>query len=321
LERIIGTVTGKNKGPLIIICCALHGNENAGLKALESIFNKLYSINPNLISGKLIGIIGNMEALKTGERYIDKDLNRMWRDHDVQTILNCPVPLELVEEVQLKEIHNLIKLEQVKYPSSKNIFMDLHTTSANHGVFGIIPDVMVGDKIANQLSVPIIVGLAENLKGTALSYWTKQGMKGFAFEVGDHYAKESVITMEAGICMTLLSTGFISEDDFPTLVQYDQTLNKIKRDIPQYVKLVYHHFIKPIDKFVMLPNFQNFQMVKKGELLANDKNGPIFAAEDSFILMPLYQDQGQDGFFLVKPFKDERIDTKQTTRYQGTSIN
>ena len=50
----------------------------------------------------------------------------------------------------------------------------------------------------------------------------------------------------------------------------------------------------------MNEGYLNFQEVKKGEHLANDKNGPIYASEDSLILMPLYQKKGEDGFFLVK---------------------
>lgn len=60
------------------------------------------------------------------------------------------------------------------------------------------------------------------------------------------------------------------------------------------------HAIKKGDNFVMQPGYKNFQPVKKGEILATDKNGAISAQEDGLILMPLYQKQGNDGFFLVK---------------------
>ena len=37
--------------------------------------------------------------------------------------------------------------------------------------------------------------------------------------------------------------------------------------------------------------------------MAHDREGPINAATDSFLLMPRYQDQGQDGFFIVRPVR------------------
>jgi len=47
------------------------------------------------------------------------------------------------------------------------------------------------------------------------------------------------------------------------------------------------------------PGYKNFQWVKKNELLAQDKHGEIRSKSDGLILMPLYQKQGNDGFFLI----------------------
>jgi succinylglutamate desuccinylase len=50
----------------------------------------------------------------------------------------------------------------------------------------------------------------------------------------------------------------------------------------------------------MEPGFSNFQPVKRGQLLARDRHGDIRAPEAGLILMPLYQSQGTDGFFLAR---------------------
>jgi hypothetical protein len=45
--------------------------------------------------------------------------------------------------------------------------------------------------------------------------------------------------------------------------------------------------------------------VKQGQVLANDRRGPINSPESGLILMPLYQKKGDDGFFIgreVSPF-------------------
>jgi succinylglutamate desuccinylase len=55
----------------------------------------------------------------------------------------------------------------------------------------------------------------------------------------------------------------------------------------------------------MEPGFENFQPVRRGQLLARDKNGPITARESGMIVMPRYQPLGDDGFCLgrkVEPF-------------------
>ena len=50
----------------------------------------------------------------------------------------------------------------------------------------------------------------------------------------------------------------------------------------------------------MNPGYSNFQMVKKGDLLAEDKNGEIRAPNSGILLMPLYQKQGQEGFYIIE---------------------
>jgi len=51
--------------------------------------------------------------------------------------------------------------------------------------------------------------------------------------------------------------------------------------------------------------YANFDPVTKGELLAYDRHGEIRAKFDGLILMPLYQKQGNDGFFIIKDINRE----------------
>ena len=48
--------------------------------------------------------------------------------------------------------------------------------------------------------------------------------------------------------------------------------------------------------------YSSFQPVKAGELLAHDCSGSLAAFEDSRVLLPLYQEQGEDGYFLMREF-------------------
>ncbi|HIF21882.1 MAG TPA: hypothetical protein EYQ27_08235 [Gemmatimonadetes bacterium] len=51
-----------------------------------------------------------------------------------------------------------------------------------------------------------------------------------------------------------------------------------------------------------MPGFENFQTVREGQLIAEDQDGDVLVVEDSILLMPLYQEQGEDRFFLVREF-------------------
>jgi succinylglutamate desuccinylase len=49
----------------------------------------------------------------------------------------------------------------------------------------------------------------------------------------------------------------------------------------------------------MLPGFKNFDAIEKNQILAKNKHGDILAPYSGYILMPLYQKQGEDGFFII----------------------
>lgn len=49
----------------------------------------------------------------------------------------------------------------------------------------------------------------------------------------------------------------------------------------------------------MLSNFQNFDKINKGQVLALSNNRPIKAPMNGLIFMPLYQEQGKDGYFII----------------------
>jgi succinylglutamate desuccinylase len=54
----------------------------------------------------------------------------------------------------------------------------------------------------------------------------------------------------------------------------------------------------------MIKGFTNFQIIQEGQLLAKDKNGSIFSPMSGYLLMPLYQAKGEDGFFIAEELVD-----------------
>ena len=51
----------------------------------------------------------------------------------------------------------------------------------------------------------------------------------------------------------------------------------------------------------MVPGFENFDRIAKGQHLADDSSGPIMSPGKLRIFLPLYQGQGDDGYFLARP--------------------
>ena len=82
-ERVIGNYHSNNNRTMIFIA-AIHGNENSGVIALQRFFKEINQSNTN-IEGSVIGLIGNLAALKRNMRHIDDDLNRMWSEKEMKS--------------------------------------------------------------------------------------------------------------------------------------------------------------------------------------------------------------------------------------------
>ena len=95
--------------------------------------------------------------------------------------------------------------------------------------------------------------------------------------------------------MGVLEKKWIKDFDF----YHDYLIKKVS-GLPSKVQFLYKHIVEDNDEFVMNLGFSNFDEVQKGDWLASDKNGKILALSDGYILMPLYQKQGNDGFFIVR---------------------
>lgn len=305
-KHIIGRFVGEEPGPLFLCIAGMHGNERAGVEALETVFALLDReplVNPDFkYNGRLLGIIGNWRAYSEGKRFIVKDLNRQWTQENVQRIRNA-TPSELDSEDQdLLEIHRLVEAEIAACQPTHMVLLDLHTTSATGGIFAIATDDPESIRIATGLHAPVVTGLMRGIRGTTLHYFTKENfgvpMAGAAFEAGQHEDPLSVNRSIAAIINCMRSICAVCAEDVEH--RHDEILQEYSKNLPKIAEIIKVHSIMEGDDFTMRPGYRNFQHVSKGELLAHDRHGEIRSPADALILMPLYQPQGSDGFFLVK---------------------
>ncbi len=299
-KRVIGEYKGAEDGPLLICTGGIHGNELAGVNALTRLFEKLEKWKPTM-KGTVVGLSGNISALEKNQRFIERDLNRIW-EHDHMDYIRSTHADELyrTEDKEQKALYDHMQ-EYLEVAPGRTIYLDLHTTSASGGVFTIASDTEKSVRLAQGLLVPVIVGLDEVLHGTTLNYFQEIGIEAIGFEAGQHHDPIAVDNAEAAILVLLVSLGCLQRSDIPEYEIYEQRLLAISAGLPEVVQFRYRHDIKQDDHFEMKPGFGNFQTVEQGMLLANDIHGEIRAQEDGMILMPLYQPQGEDGFFIIKP--------------------
>ncbi|MDX2043036.1 MAG: succinylglutamate desuccinylase/aspartoacylase family protein [Acidobacteriota bacterium] len=298
-HRELGRFSGKQPGPLVICIGGIHGNEPAGALALEIVLKKLRETSPTF-RGELIALAGNVRALNAGVRYQHRDLNRMWSPKQVSEIEDLlPAQTATAEDAEQRELLDIIETA-LEHHTGEAIFLDLHTTSSEGSPFAIISDTLTNRRLALELGVPIILGLEENLDGTILNYANELGHAAIGFEAGQHRSPTSLLNHEAAIWITLAAAGCIKPYYIHEFFDLRQHLKRSVGDVPRVMELRHRHGVHETDEFVMQPGFSNFTRVAKGQLLASDRQGSVVSPEDGLLFMPLYQSQGEDGFFLVR---------------------
>lgn len=294
--RIIGDLGKHIDGPVAVFFGGIHGNEPAGVVALEQMISELGLAEGNL-QGRVIAIRGNIKALQAQKRYLDEDLNRLWTKEAVLRIRIKPVLLE--EEREMLEILDLLE-EVIDNSQGPFYFFDLHTTSGKSNPFLTINDSLANRKFAARIPVPTILGIEEHLSGPLLSYVNQLGYVALGFEGGQHEDLKSVQTCKAFSFLSLQIAGILrnknanSPDPNYELLQNPSFGEKLFFEILQVYTV--HEF----EVFRMLPGFESFQPVSKGLPVALHQGNQVLFPLNAHIFMPLYQSQGKEGFFVIR---------------------
>ena len=180
--------------------------------------------------------------------------------------------------------------------------LDLHTTSGGGGAFTTAGDTLRNRAFALSFEVPFVLGLEELVDGTMLEYAGRRGFTAALFEGGQHDEPEAIDRVEAAVWIAAAAAGLILEHEVPEVGRGRQRLSHEARDQPPVFEMRYKYHIEPGSSFLMRPGFENFKPVVDGELLGSNGDGEVRSPQAGRILMPLYQEQGEDAFFIVRSF-------------------
>lgn len=292
--RVIGTHSTGEPGPLILAMGGIHGNESSGVQAIESVLRQLQQDNTPL-SGSFVGLLGNRPALARGTRCIDEDLNRCFRPERVK----APIPLNpSTEEWQLREITTIV--DELAQVHGDICFIDCHTTSAMTMPYISVNEHPESLHLARHFPLSCVVGLEKSIPGCFGEYCNRRGYRGFTVEGGQHTEVASIENHEAMLWLLMVYSGAMLKEDIRHFRKYQDSLARHTTEGCRHFRLISHYRISKDEGFVMRPGYVNFQRVSKGEVLANNHFGEIRSPFDGRILMPLYQPQGDDGFFLLE---------------------
>lgn len=299
-SRVVGRVASGRKGNTLICVAGLHGNEPSGVEAVRSVISELQSSSDGL-EGEVVGLVGNRRALQLGKRFVERDLNRIWTSDVVSKARNIDASLSY-ETDELRDLDREFS-RIAKQASGKVFVLDLHSVSGPGPPFIALDDTLANRQFASEFPIPVVLGLEEELAGTLTGYLTRQGMISLGFESGQHDEPESVRNAEAAIWIALEASGVLSRGKRAEVALGRATLSEETRSLPGIVEIRHRQPVKPDERFSMMPGFCSFQRVTAGQELALSGEEIVRAAESGFVLMPLYQAQGEDGFFVARRVK------------------
>ena len=309
VERVLGRIRGPRPGPTLIGVGGLHGNEPAGIRALRSVLEE-FGTRQAQVSGEFVALSGNRAALAQGRRFLSRDLNRLWTPSRIRALEDgiSSDPAESAahsesvagaEDEEFLELHEVAH-EVISEARGPVFLLDLHTASGPAKPFTSIMDSLTNRKFALSIPVPLVLGLGKLVEGTLLGYLADRGISAVVFEGGHHHHPSTLASLRAALWLGLSGAGVIPESIFPEVTWARKRLIAATDGLPPVLELRYRHPVTPDDGFEMLPGFRSFQPIVMGQVMARDRNGDVQSPESGRLLLPLYQTEGEDGFFLVR---------------------
>ncbi|MEM7309396.1 MAG: succinylglutamate desuccinylase/aspartoacylase family protein [Planctomycetota bacterium] len=282
-------------GPVLICVGGLHGNEPTGVGACGRVVAELERLAPEA-RGRLVALAGNRGALDGGERYLDRDLNRMWSDGELARAGEPGGPRERAE---LAELSAAIEAE-VAAAQGEVVILDLHSTSAPGAPFCILASGGRSEELASCFGVPVLVGLRGTVPGTLVEYYGCRGVPALCVEGGENGTPDTAAHHEAAVWVLLAALGVV-DPALAGVAGHRDRLLASALGLPGIVRVSYRHELEDGEVFEMVPGFENFSPVAANTLLGTSSRGggtEVRAPFDGLLVMPRYQGQGEDGFFL-----------------------
>ena len=308
MELEVVKFSSTEQGCNLLITGGVHGNEPCGPTAIKRIINDFESGKIKLGQGSVTFIPEcNPKALQQNVRFIDVDLNRIMRPN------TSP---ELYEEHLCNQICTEIE--------KSDAFLDVHSYEA-----GDIPFVFLGPQNEAELDFASALGGEYFIHNWKNAY--EQGHKDANIPIsGDKNAKAptslAYYAKENGVPSLTIECGQNGGENAET-VAYNAILNALEywcdasvdADIPRVQKVPNQKIIELKTVFFKtatsqkIEQFENFQKLKKGQLVAAFEDGKTLnAPEDGFAVLPYKTPVVGDkiAIFGVEQSKDEYLGQK-----------
>jgi succinylglutamate desuccinylase len=258
-------------GPTLAIFAGAHGNELAGVYALQELVPKL-----EITKGRLLLAFANPPAIEANSRSINKNLNRCYFADNSGSD---------PEDIRAREL--MAVLDQA------DALLDMHMFHDDNGQpFAICEDDALD--LASKFDVNIISTNWDTIEpGASDWYMYRQGKRGVCLECGP-------------ISKGREYTGFATRSIYQFLAYFDMTNETVKFSTKSKRIITAQYVVhKQSDFFKLASDLHNFDLLKPGQLIASEGSKKYIAKEGECILFPRYNAKlGEEAFILASENTD-----------------
>jgi succinylglutamate desuccinylase len=243
--------------PAVLLSVGVHGDETGPIEMVAHVIEAL-SREPQALAVDLMLCVGNIEAIAAGKRFIDADLNRMFKAERGA----------LAGTAEAARADQMIAATDAFFAGAGPVrwHLDLHTAirASHYPMFAIVPDLIADEgkeRLVGWLGQAAIGAIVMNPKSAGTySYYSSE----------QHRA--------AGSTVELGRVGTLGQNNMAQFTEASRALDGLLRGIPVAVQSEPHVFkvaqeiVKQSDAFQMgfSRDTPNFASLKRGEVIATD---------------------------------------------------
>jgi uncharacterized protein len=271
---------GRFGEPRVGVIGALHGNEIAGLRAIDRIKDDPEGFARRMRRGTLVLIHGNPLATRQKRRFSEggADINRLF---------SYRFKSELAKEAWSYEHHRACELEPLV--TGLDAMLDLHSASRPTAPFAICDGTPEGIALARKTGCIVTYGwdgpgmLMEHVSiGSAVA----QGRPALSVECGQH---EEPDALEVSSQILTRFTGALGLTDHEPARAAGPTYRLFGR------------VVKPTREFALARNFSSFDRLVPGDLLGHGEGVTISVEQEAYLLLPTPSAvRGEDLVYLAR---------------------
>lgn len=256
----INSATPRARTISVALSVGVHGDETGPIELLAHLLDALAQ-GPRALAVDLLVVVGNVAAIASGKRFIEVDLNRLFRSERGA----------LAKAVEAERADTIMRATSAFFslPAHEKWHLDLHTAirPSHYPTFAIVPD-CIGD--AARQNIKTLLG--DGGIGALVMNPSPSGT--YSYYSGEHFGAAAA-TVELGRVASLGQNDMTLFADIgaaiDALLRGDPKLIRQAGRLPHIYKVA-QEIIKHSDGFTMAfdQKTENFTALPEGALIATD---------------------------------------------------